>query len=727
MGEDILESLTRVISHLEGNREVSHGVTKGEVADRIAEARRFEESPDRTVALYVGRSAPEMGVVGDPLQGLATDNMCTCFSVTKARVLWDDAADALPAASPAAAHAPAEITWSDMPFPTPLRKMLKAASSKAKTGDGADILREQRRLLDSEEKELDEEGDLLVDDNAEFEQVVDNFAKKYAQNHRTMTMWFLSFPSVGVSSEPLCDSGPLFPPYTVRSSGCHFVPSSNTYGAGFSFPAGSLGVGYFNSCPYGFFTSCPHCLGYSGGFNPCGRQWPERRLCCCHPCRCSNSDDFENNEFWEAWEKKEKGRRLAGSSENEELYHHAGHELLPSKTADRIFFAPDGRVYDARLVEALFAFAEQGVQVKTVTLFSTRLEQLKYLGWNPPGSFFQHMGVTVELSRPVQYEHLTVQFLTLEMMAPGLMWTVGANQAPTEHYDYQKQRTFVYHDLSPSVIARYLTGSRHRKYAWGTTDCQTFAMELMQRLVMHGRRLRANSGSVHVDVMHPKSVTGWEAQLTQHIKALLNRDTKGIMEVKIGADEHECPANAGAMRAMSKQANHLWTRCTEPLGLSHVEIRVSDDILGAVQQTLDILSDDEAFGEDSFMFLSVPQLNPDLEQGPLSYAEWKTQNKVQFDAHFLLIVIFIVMALLVAIWFLIKLVAHISGTEVSARSPWRKTVMPVTFAASLLSGTVVPPLAVGLLWCFQKKDSDESGEASQTGEMELTGDATAAD
>merc|ERR1712008_203372 len=144
--EDILESLTRVISYLEGNREVSHGVTKGEVADRIAEARRFEESPDRTVALYVGRSAPEMGVVGDPLQGLATDNMCTCFSVTKARVLWDDAADALPAASPAAAHAPAEITWSDMPFPTPLRKMLKAASSKAKAGDGAEILREQRSL-----------------------------------------------------------------------------------------------------------------------------------------------------------------------------------------------------------------------------------------------------------------------------------------------------------------------------------------------------------------------------------------------------------------------------------------------------------------------------------------------------------------------------------------------------------------------------------------------------
>merc|ERR1740123_3004231 len=178
---------------------------------------------------------------------------------------------------------------------------------------------------------------------------------------------------------------------------------------------------------------------------------------------------------------------------------------------------------------------------------------------------------------------------------------------------------------------------------------------------------------------------------------------------------------------MSEKANRVWMSCKTPMAIAPVEIQVSKDILEALQQVLDILSDDEAFGEDSLIFLSVPRLNPDLEQGPLSYAEWKTQNKVQFDAHFLLIVIFIVMALLVAIWFLIKLFAHISGTEVSARSPWRKTVMPVAFAASLLSGTVVPPLAVGLLWSLQKKDSDESGEASQTGEMELTGDATAAD
>jgi len=327
----------------------------------------------------------------------------------------------------------------------------------------------------------------------------------------------------------------------------------------------------------------------------------------------------------------------------------------------------------------------------------------------------------------VQYEHLTVRFLTLEMMAPGLMWTVGATQALTDYYDYQKQRTLVYHDLSPSVIARYLTGSRSRKYAWGTTDCQTFALELMHRLAMHGRRLQANSGSVHIDVMHPKNGTGWEVQLTQHIKALLNRDRQGIMEVKIGADEQQCPGSAGAVTAMSEHANRMWSHCAVPLGIAPVEIRVNDHILGAVQQVLDIFSDDEAFGEDSMIFLSVPRLSPDLEHGPLSYDEWKTENKLQFDVHFLLTIIFTVLVLLVVIWFLIKLVTSFSGTERSAQSPWRKMVVPVVLSASLLSGTIVAPVAVGVFWCFQKKDSDESGEMFQKEEMELAGDATAAD
>merc|ERR1712243_413100 len=100
----------------------------------------------------------------------------------------------------------------------------------------------------------------------------------------------------------------------------------------------------------------------------------------------------------------------------------------------------------------------------------------------------------------------------------------------------------------------------------------------------------------------------------------------------------------------------MWLRCALPLGTAPVEILVRDDILGTLQQVLDILSDDEAFGEDSMLFLSVPRLNPDLEHGLLSYAEWKTQNKLQFDAHFLLTIILSVTVLWVVVWFLFKLV-----------------------------------------------------------------------
>jgi len=100
---------------------------------------------------------------------------------------------------------------------------------------------------------------------------------------------------------------------------------------------------------------------------------------------------------------------------------------------------------------------------------------------------------------------------------------------------------------------------------------------------------------------------------------------------------------------------------------------------------------------------------------------------VQFDAHLALIVIFTGMALLAVIWFLLKLVTRFSGTEMSARLPWRKTVMPLVFAASLLTGTVAGPLVVGVFWRFSKKDSDESSEALQKEEVELTSDAVSAD
>jgi len=229
------------------------------------------------------------------------------------------------------------------------------------------------------------------------------------------------------------------------------------------------------------------------------------------------------------------------------------------------------------------------------------------------------------------------------------------------------------------------------------------------------RRLQSETGSIHVDVMHPKRIMGWRSFVTRHFKALLKSNTSHIIKVQVGDDERECPGPTVAVRAMSEQANLVWGSCKMPMAIAPVEIQVSTDILGAAQQVLDILSDDEAFGEESFIFLSVPRLTLAHEHGP-SYAEYKKQTKGQLDALVVFIVIMSILVLLVVIWLLHT---RFSTAEGSARSPWRRAVMPATFMASLLTGTVAAPVAVGVYWRFRKNNSEESAENLATNETEL--------
>jgi len=235
-----------------------------------------------------------------------------------------------------------------------------------------------------------------------------------------------------------------------------------------------------------------------------------------------------------------------------------------------------------------------------------------------------------------------------------------------------------------------------------------------------GRRLQHDLSSIHIDVMHPKLMSGWKVHLARHMKALLNRDANSIFEVKIGADKWQCPQPARAVRAMSEEAYRRWSLCEVPMDIAPVEIRVSNNILGELQQVLDTLSDDDAFGENSLMFLSIPRSSPAHELGP-SYAEFKDQSKVQFDGHFVLIIVISIPVLLVVVWLFIKLVTHFSGDEISARSPLRRAAIPVTFAASLLTGTIAAPVAVGVFWRFRKNDSNEQGEALAREETDDTG------
>jgi len=699
--QDILTSLENVIGHLREDPAV-RGVTAAEVADRIREARHVDASPDRTVALHVGLPLAA-GLEDGSSHGLAADHVCHCFSVTQARALWDDAADTSFAAQPVLAAAPVEATLPDMPLPSPLRSMLKHVTS-------------ERQLKASEEqKEIDEETKLEEEGDPNFEHYVDLASRKYAKEHKILTWSFLlGIQSGTLAWEPLCDSGPLVPEYTTRCSGCHWAPSSNVYGQGYIFPGACLGIFYWDCCPYGCFTCSPGALAYSG-LNPSGRQWPERTSSGSHPCKCSGSDGGANNEYIEIYEKSKEddgstitSRRLTGTAENEDLYSNAGQNLVSLKTGDRVFFAPNGHVYDARLVEALYSFAEAGVIVKAVTLFTTRLEQMRVLGWNPTESQLQHLGVTLELSKPMEYQGLTCRFLTLEMMAGGLMWTVGATAAPGENYEYQQKQTLRYDDLSPAVVARYLAGQRGRTYLWGKTDCQTVALELAQRLALHGRRrLQSSVLSVHAQVIHPAQSTAWPERLAGHIKALLHADETAV-QVLPGEPLGQCPTQVGALKAMSEDANRAWRACDASLTISTVVIGVHAEHLDELITVLDVLSDGEGLGEGSSVFFSLPRVgDPDLEHGP-SFAEWKGMGAAQFDSRFAVSLLAAALILAALVWVIRKLALRLMRLErESARAPWRRHAAPAVFLLSLLSGTVLLPVAAGTAWHLNRKKQDQ--------------------
>lgn len=720
--QDTLTSVRHVIGSLVGDAAV-RGVTAAETADRIREAERFNASPDKTVSLHVGLPAasPEDGGAS----GLVAEKSCHCFSITQARSLWDDAVDTDSSATAAAsAVAPVDATLPDMSLPSPLRKMVK--DMRASLSDTVDT----RRLESEEQKEIAEETKLEESNDPQFEHYVDVASRKYAKHHKVLTWIFLlGFEFGTVMWEPVYDCGPLLPEYTTQCCGCHWAPCSNVYRQGYSFPAAFAGIFYFDSYPYGIFTSNPGCLAYIGA-NPSGRQWPERSICGSHPCGSVGHmcDGGDNNEFIEIYEAAQKhhhshhheSRRLAGAAENEELYSQAGQELLSTRTGDRVFFAPEGHVYDARLVEALFSFADKGVKVKVVTLFTTRLTQLKVMGWNPDSSSLQHLGVTLELSKPVEHQGFTCRFLTLEMMAPGLMWTCGASGAPSENYDYQQKHMLTYDELSPAVVARYIAGQRDRTYSMGKTDCQTVALELAQRLALHGRRLQSSLVSVHVQVMHaaaPAAEATWQNTVDEHIRSLLRGADDMTVQVNVGEAVARCPSPAGSLKAMSEEANAAWESCSSPLALTPIELKVRTEHLDIqeVTRVLDVLSDEDGFGEGSGIFLSLPQVGiTDFEHGP-SYAQWKSLANNQFDMHFALVVVIAGLVLAMLIWVIYKVVQRVTSAESeSARSPWRRYWTPALFLMSLATGTVGAPLMVGAWHVKSKKDSKQPEGYTET-------------
>ena len=127
------------------------------------------------------------------------------------------------------------------------------------------------------------------------------------------------------------------------------------------------------------------------------------------------------------------------------------------------------------------------------------------------------------------------------LMSNGMMWTLGAHSEPKERYDYIKKTSMLYDNLSPRVVARYVAAQRDRTYKFSQTDCQTVALELAQRLSLHGRRLQVGMASVHFNVVHPARGSAWLPHLRQHLRALLHNHGGASLTMTAETSKVGCP------------------------------------------------------------------------------------------------------------------------------------------------------------------------------------------
>jgi hypothetical protein len=681
----------------------AHDILPEEITDRVEMAGKIEMSPDRSMILRVGVSA-HIGI-----ETVAPS--CECFHVKQARYFWDDAVDTEAATMSAflgseAGHA-LNFAMPDMSWTSTWERLAREELREALPS----IRRLRSRFVGRSLKEKDEEAevddDMLSGDNL-FLEALEKAGKKYVKKYPGLTWFFLiCFDGPGVAMEPCCNSGPPFPRYTIECCGSRWAPCSDVYGEGFIFPFAISGISYFTSCPFGCFTSKPDLLA-SMTMNPSGRQWPERSCCSSHPSGSSNSDGNANDEFFEIYEKMKKNddRRLSTIA--------FGDEGTPFASAR--FFAPDATVYDARLVSGLYDFHAQGVTMARVTLFTTALQQLSYAGLNPKGSDLQHLGLTIEFSKPVHYGGGAWRFLSLEMMAQGMMWTLNADSEPTKNYDYQKKLTFSYDSLSPKVVARYLAEQQGRKYKYGTTDCQTVAMELASRLALHGRRLSAGKPLVE-PVVHTYMIQPVQSNplpmLQKKVHQLMRGDTNTV-EVKVEDATAVCPQPMPEIRVMTDEARAAWEACATPLALTPIMFRSPAVDFEELRATLEILSDVEKIHGSRGFFISHPKESKEsLLHGP-THAEYKDLNSAQLNGN-----IFLSLALVVALLVGIFILGRKAAPAITARVPVLKRAgMPVLFGASILSGTILAPVAVGGYWYRRRQEATAGGVPNNLDEQQ---------
>lgn len=463
--EAVKKRTNMLLSYINGqDQDLDHT----EIIDGVAEASQFlaaNGEGDKEVSFEVGFLKGGTGVETD------SKRRCQCFKVKQNRNMWDDRLDAIQGTEAASFEMP--------------KIEIKSVSLKSAL---------------------------------ELEELRDDMAISYARKYPFLTRFWLwtGFSSAyGVDWEPVCDSGPHWPPQTYAIGNLRSVPPSDAYEQGWSSGSGLLGNGlsHFQSLPFGVFTPCPALqpvfMSVTGaGCKVPPPDWPLSGLS--HPCHSSGTliDGNANNEGLDHWHKvleEAEDRKLKswigsmpGDDVNVKLYNTTGVIRAGRDSKQMIGIAPLSHVYDARLVSLLFRLADEGVQVSVVTLFGMPLEIFRRMGLNPSHSRAQHLGVTLQLSFPANFSVDVTQgdesasndvkfnYLTMEMMGEGLTWTLGAAE-PQMHYNYEKKYHVNFTQLSLRPLARYLSIGRDLVYKAVTYDCQTFAMDVLQVCLEHGQ------------------------------------------------------------------------------------------------------------------------------------------------------------------------------------------------------------------------------------------------
>ena len=153
-----------------------------------------------------------------------------------------------------------------------------------------------------------------------------------------------------------------------------------------------------------------------------------------------------------------------------------------------------GQAYDKRLAGLLLLMQHKEVHFDQASLFSTQLSQLRLMGINlpnhggPPMAEPEHYGIILRLATPASFELKGCrkwQFLVLELMADGLLWTLSV-EFPS--YDFKTLRRMDFDVFQPVQLAGFLAAHHDIPYAVGNFDCRFFASALGDEIAAHAKR-----------------------------------------------------------------------------------------------------------------------------------------------------------------------------------------------------------------------------------------------